>query len=339
VHFNLTPVQLSWRSRAEALSRDLASGVTAADVVAGAARAGLVDPDADLLSAAVAVEALACESASAAIAYALHTSVVRGAFQHAAAFTGRPPLEALRRGEIAGAIALAADDVPAEADGRLSGRASWVAPLTARGLVIVGAARGSQDADAGGGPRPHVACAVALDAPGVSFAADETAALDGLVCGHVAFTEVPCTPLGDTQPIMACVRILLAAAGLGMGRRAVRESMNAARASTRSGAGGEQTVQGLVADAATEIDAAKLLTWKAAAATRLSLADASMAKLAATDATQRAVARATQAVGGDSFRRGHIIERLAQDVRALELFAGRTEALREAVSLETLPRP
>jgi len=41
--------------------------------------------------------------------------------------------------------------------------------------------------------------------------------------------------------------------------------------------------------------------------------------------------------GLDSFRRGHIIESLTQDVRALELFAGRTEALREAVASETLP--
>jgi hypothetical protein len=39
-------------------------------------------------------------------------------------------------------------------------------------------------------------------------------------------------------------------------------------------------------------------------------------------------------VGVDSFQRGHIIERLAQDVRALELFAGRTEALRAAVAEE-----
>jgi len=69
----------------------------------------------------------------------------------------------------------------------------------------------------------------------------------------------------------------------------------------------------------------------------LSLAEASMAKLASTDATQRAVARATQVVGADSFRSGHIVEQLAQDVRALELFAGRTEALREAVAAETLP--
>jgi hypothetical protein len=42
-------------------------------------------------------------------------------------------------------------------------------------------------------------------------------------------------------------------------------------------------------------------------------------------------------VGAEAFRRGHVVERLAQDVRALEVFAGRTEALREAVAGETLP--
>jgi alkylation response protein AidB-like acyl-CoA dehydrogenase len=43
-------------------------------------------------------------------------------------------------------------------------------------------------------------------------------------------------------------------------------------------------------------------------------------------------------VGADSFTSGHIVERLAQDVRALELFAGRTEALREAIAADVLPR-
>jgi alkylation response protein AidB-like acyl-CoA dehydrogenase len=64
-----------------------------------------------------------------------------------------------------------------------------------------------------------------------------------------------------------------------------------------------------------------------------------MAKLAVTEAVQRAVARATQVVGVESFRAGHVVEHLAQDVRALELFAGRTEALREAVADEILPHP
>jgi alkylation response protein AidB-like acyl-CoA dehydrogenase len=96
-------------------------------------------------------------------------------------------------------------------------------------------------------------------------------------------------------------------------------------------------VQGLLADTATELEAAKVLVWKAASAPSLSLAEASMAKLAATEAAQGAVVRATQVVGVDSFRAGHSVERLAQEVRALELFAGRTEALREAVAAEVLP--
>src|SRR5688500_20229832 len=128
---------------------------------------------------------------------------------------------------------------------------------------------------------------------------------------------------------MARMRVLVAAAGLGIGRRALEEALVAARESG-GGAAGEQTVQGLLADAATELDAAMLVTWKAASA-GLTLAGASMAKLAVTDAAQRAIERATQVVGVDTFREGHVIERLAQDVRALELLAGRTEALRAAV--------
>ena len=128
----------------------------------------------------------------------------------------------------------------------------------------------------------------------------------------------------------------VAAAGLGIGRRALREAIDDAKR-TRAAAAWEETVQALLADAATELDAAMLLTWKAAVAEYPSLAAASMAKLASTGAVQRAVERATQVVGADSFQRGYVIERLAQDVRALELFAGRTEALREAVAEEELP--
>jgi alkylation response protein AidB-like acyl-CoA dehydrogenase len=152
----------------------------------------------------------------------------------------------------------------------------------------------------------------------------------------VTLRGVAGTPIGATLPIMTRIRVLMAAAGIGIGRRALREALATARAA-HTAAAGEQTVQGLLADAATELDAAKMMMWKAGSAPVPSLADASMAKLAATSAAQRAVERATQVVGVDSFQRGHIIERLAQDVRALELFAGRTEALREAVAEEVLP--
>ena len=135
---------------------------------------------------------------------------------------------------------------------------------------------------------------------------------------------------------MARTRTLIAAVALGIGHRALRESLAVVR--REHGAAGEQTVQGLLADTATDLDAARMLTWQAAAkGTKVSLADGSMAKLAATTAAQTAHVRASQVVGADSFRQGHVIERLTQDVRAIELFAGRTEALRESVADAELP--
>ena len=166
----------------------------------------------------------------------------------------------------------------------------------------------------------------------------QTAGLSGLVCGHVRFERTPFTPAGATQPFMSRARVLLAAAGVGMGRRALHEALVVARGHRDRGAGGEQTVQGLLADAATELDAARMLTWKAAAAVD-AVAVGRVDGQARVDRGDAARGRARHAGRRRrSFRAGHIVERLSQDVRALELFAGRTEALREAVALDTLPR-
>jgi hypothetical protein len=72
---------------------------------------------------------------------------------------------------------------------------------------------------------------------------------------------------------------------------------------------------GTPADAATELDAAMLLTWKGAAAGELSLAEASMAKLAATEPRNARSQERRRWWAQTRFRRGHIVERLAQDVR------------------------
>jgi alkylation response protein AidB-like acyl-CoA dehydrogenase len=271
------------------------------------------------MAAVAAAEAMAFESPSAAVIFALHLGT-------ALAVAGDERFSSLFRGETVAAVSLSSDAIPTEQDGRISGRAPWVAPVTGRGVAVVGPK----------GQEERTAFAVPLDAPGVTIEPVTTAALSGLICAHVVLDGVPCTPIGATLPVMIRLRILMAAAGLGIGRRALREALDDAKR-TRAAAAWEETVQALLADAATELDAATLLTWKAAVADRPSLGAASMAKLAATAAVQRAVERATQVVGADSFQRGHIIERLAQDVRALELFAGRTEALREAVAEEELP--
>ena len=318
--FEFTDVQRAWREKGSALGRELSEDAAAGDVVMGAARVGILDSGGDLLAAALAVEALACEAPAAGMTLALHTTTLK-------AQLSQPSLiDSLARGEIVGALVLSSEDVPMMEDGRLSGRASWVGPITQRGIAVVGARQGGQ----------VVACGVALDDPRVHVTEVKTSALGGFVWAYLAFSGARYVAAGETTSIMARARTLIASVALGIGNRALRESL--AVVHREHGAGGEQTVQGLLADTATELEAARMLTWKAAArGDDVSLADASRAKLGAASAAQAAVVRATQVVGVDSFRRGHVIERLTQDVRAIELFAGRTETLREAVADAELP--
>ncbi len=321
MRFDLSEGQALWREKAQALAADLVYDAAAGDAIMGAVRHGLLHARTDLLSHVAAVEALAAASPSAAAAYAVHAVVCVALRDHA------PLADQLLRGEAIGAASLSAEDVPMNRDGRLSGRASWVMPVTDRGVALVGARLGDE----------AVVFAVSLQARGVTVVPVQCAGLHGVRWAHLELDDAEAIRQGPTVPMMARARVLMAAVGLGMGARALAEALAAARAGSGTDAG-EQTVRGLLADAATELDAARLLAWKAAACDgALSFGDASIAKLAATGAAQGAVARATQVVGAESFCRGHILERLAKDVRALELFAGRTEALRGAYAAEHYP--
>jgi alkylation response protein AidB-like acyl-CoA dehydrogenase len=319
VRFDLTEVQAAWQTKARALAADLTDMVSAGGVVLAARNAGLLEPAADLLSEVVATEALAAASPGAGLAYALHVTAAHALHRHVRR-------DELWRGETVGALTLSADHTPTATGGRLTGVASWVAPATLSGIALVGARSGDR----------HEAFALALDDPGISATKLEAAGLAGLSFVNLTLVDVPAEGAGETTPIMARARVLIAAVGLGIGRRALREALSAVRAA--GGADdGEQTVQGLLADTATELDAATLLTWDAAATDRnMTLGQASIAKLSATEAAQHAVLRATQVIGADTFRGDHTIDRLSQDVRALELFAGRTESLRAAVAAEIL---
>lgn len=313
--FALTPHQEQRRLQGRALGRDLAGPWTAADVVQKARAIGFDAPAADGIADVLLVEAVAAEAVAPAVALALHTAVVR------TWGTGRI-------GDRLAAVALTSEPIPTIEGDRLHGRASWLAPVSAGGVAVVGARREAA----------LTACLVALDAPGVSLHAIEPSGLDGLPCAHVDLDGAVFVDMEAPQPVMAVARLLLAAVGLGIARRALREALRAATQYGRTGPGGEQTLHGLIADVATELEAAMVVAWDASLQTPVRLAQASMAKLLATEAAQRAVLRATQVVGVASFEHGHVLERLSHDVRALELFAGRTEALREAVADQVLPR-
>jgi len=315
--FALSDAQRAWQETARRLAREWPREGLAAAVAASAHAASLFSSDLDAPTAVAIIEAAGIEHPVGAVTLALELAVN---VSLAGAVTLQP--------STGRAVALSSEIMPQLEGSALSGRALWVGPVADETALIIGAAQGSET----------VACAVAAGAAGVTMERIHAAGLHGCDCAHFSFDRTPCAVLGSPKPVMARVRVLLAASGIGMGRRAAREALRAAVAYGRTGAGGEQTVQGLLADAATELDAAMLLVQQAALRSPMSLALASMAKLAATEAAQRAVARATQIVGAESFREGHILEQLTQDARALELFAGRTEALREAVADEVLPK-
>ena len=315
--FTLSDAQRAWQETARAFAHGWPREGLSAAVAASAHAAGLFSTDLDAPTAVAIIEAAGTEHPVGSVTLALQLAVN-------VSLAGAVPLQP----STGRAVALSSETRPQLEGSTLTGRALWVGPVGQDTAVIVGAAQNGET----------VACAVAPGAAGVSVEPIQAAGLHGFDSAHLTFDKTPCVAIGSPKPVMARVRVLLAAAGIGMGRRAAREALKAAMTYGRTGAGGEQTVQGLLADAATELDAAMLLVQQAALRSPMSLAQASMAKLAAAEAAQRAVARATQIVGAESFREGHILEQLTQDVRALELFAGRTEALRDAVAEEVLPK-
>ena len=90
-----------------------------------------------------------------------------------------------------------------------------------------------------------------------------------------------------------------------------------------------QLVQAKLADMITELDAARLLVYRAAYARDTASGkftrEASEAKLFATEAAGRIVDDAVQIHGGAGLVTGSVVERLYRDVRALRIYEGTSE--------------
>ena len=137
-------------------------------------------------------------------------------------------------------------------------------------------------------------------------------------------------------------RASVAAAALGLARRALDESLEHAR--SRRMFGGAladlQLTQAALGDMATEIDAAALLTYRAAwrrDVQKLPTArEAAMAKMTATESAQCVIDRAVQMFGGRGVKRGEIVESLYREIRALRIYEGATEVQKLIVARELL---
>jgi butyryl-CoA dehydrogenase len=100
-----------------------------------------------------------------------------------------------------------------------------------------------------------------------------------------------------------------------------------------------QGVQWMLADMATEIEAARLLTYRAAALRQEGAAftrEAAMAKLVASETAGRITDRALQLHGGYGFSRRMKLERLARDARILRIYEGASEIQRNIIARSLL---
>jgi butyryl-CoA dehydrogenase len=343
-----------------------ASGAFPVDVVRAAAAQGLAGvaiPAAwggagrDYVSYAVAVEALAYASATVAASLVVTHSLVAELVARAGSAPQKERwLRALATGEAIGAFALSEPDAGTDAANQkttatqvpggyqIRGRKIWVANAEAAQVAIIFAVTSPPSAGARRDrARGISAFLVPMDAPGITRTARaESLGVRGLGCMDLDLdVEVGAGDvLGGVDQGFALAmwaldggRVAIAAQALGIGEAALAEAIAHAKTRVQFGQpiASYQAIQWMLADSATELSAARMLTWKAADARDRqprSRVDASMAKLAASEAAHRAADRAMQVLASAGYRHGSVVERLFRDVRATEIYQGTSEAQR-----------
>jgi acyl-CoA dehydrogenase len=106
----------------------------------------------------------------------------------------------------------------------------------------------------------------------------------------------------------------------------------------------QQAVGHRIADLATQLEAARLLVYSAAAAydagdePHEQSRRSAMAKLYATEAAQQIIDGCVQLHGAVALRRGHLLEQLYRDVRALRIYEGASEIQRSIIARDLIGR-
>jgi alkylation response protein AidB-like acyl-CoA dehydrogenase len=300
---------------------------------------------------ALAIEAVAFGSATLAVSLVVHNSlVVEPILQYGSAPQHETWLRRLASGDAIGAFALSEPDAGsdaanqrtvARADGDeyvIRGVKAWVANAAAADVAVVTAVT-----DPSVGSRGLTAFLVPLELPGLRKTPLDSLGVRGLGCMDLTFDDVrvPATArLGAAgagwrlaMRALEGGRVAIAAQALGVGQAALDEALAYARTRHAFGQpiGSFQAIQFQLADLVTDLDAARLLMWRAAdRRDRQARAgvEAAMAKLQASEAAHRAADRAMQILASAGYRRGSTIERLFRDIRAAEIYQGTSEVQR-----------
>lgn len=141
----------------------------------------------------------------------------------------------------------------------------------------------------------------------------------------------------DTMRNLAGGRISIAALAVGIGRGAMDEAIAYAKERRQFGhpISSFQAVQWMIADACTELDAASLLTFRAACRKdggQPFVKEAAMAKLFASEAAMRSTIKAVQILGGYGYMREYPVERYMRDAKLCEIGEGTSEVHRMIIA-------
>jgi len=270
-------------------------------------------------------------------------------------------LPAVRSGKSLGAFAMSepegGSDVAAlrttatkDGDGwRLNGRKTWISNGGIAGQYVVFARSGEAP-----GAKGLSAFVVPADAPGLIVEARidvsaphplATLRFDNCRVEPGALLGKPGDGFKIAMSTLDVFRSTVGAAALGFARRALDEAISFSKSRKVFGAmlSDMQLTQAALAEAATEIDAAALLIYRAAwtkdtGAPRITR-EASMAKFFATEMAQRVVDRAVQLHGGQGVVAGAVVERLYREVRALRIYEGASEIQKLVIASQILSEP
>jgi acyl-CoA dehydrogenase len=190
---------------------------------------------------------------------------------------------------------------------------------------------------------------VPADLPGVSVSPTPEL-IAPHVLGDVTFTEVllPRTarlgPRGGGLALvlatLAVFRVSVAGASIGLAQAALEEATRHARSRIQFGRPLARLgpVAQMLADSWTEIEMARLLTYRAAQMAQTdpgaTIEHSSMAKLAASETAGRVVDRCVQVMGRFGLIRNSRMERLYRQARPMRLYEGASEVLRLGIARE-----
>ena len=136
--------------------------------------------------------------------------------------------------------------------------------------------------------------------------------------------------LRNTLSLFERSRVYVAAQGVGVARRALEEALNYAGQRRQHGKviAGHQLIAAMLADMAVNVDAARLLTYRAAEMVGAGLPaamEAAMAKYFAAEAAVKVARQAVQIHGGNGVTREFLVEKLARDALLVPIYEGTSQ--------------